>query len=80
MTEPAPSSETDNPWTVVNVVFHHLVAEGTRRPGRVATRASRPPNPAESGRGRSTHHGRTIMFANREGHRRVPRLDLKPLS
>ncbi|MFF5988056.1 hypothetical protein [Prauserella flavalba] len=28
MTDPAPSSETYNPWTVVNVVFHHLVAEG----------------------------------------------------
>ncbi|MBK1785949.1 hypothetical protein [Prauserella cavernicola] len=28
MTDPARSIETYNPWTVVNVVFHHLVGEG----------------------------------------------------
>jgi hypothetical protein len=28
MTQPEPSDETYNPWTVVNVVFHHLVEHG----------------------------------------------------
>jgi hypothetical protein len=28
MPQPEPSSETYNPWTIVNVVFHHLVEHG----------------------------------------------------
>jgi hypothetical protein len=28
MTQDGPSGETYNPWTVVNLVFHHLVEHG----------------------------------------------------
>jgi hypothetical protein len=28
MPQDGPSSETYNPWTIVNVVFHHLVEHG----------------------------------------------------
>jgi hypothetical protein len=28
MTQDGPSAETYNPWTIVNLVFHHLVEQG----------------------------------------------------
>lgn len=28
MTEEEPSAETYNPWSIVNLVFHHLVEQG----------------------------------------------------
>jgi hypothetical protein len=30
-THHSPDSETYNPWSIVNLVFHHLVAEGSRQ-------------------------------------------------